>query len=218
MKQELDSEDWQRLLGWYQSNGRHWLPWRKERSIWSIFLAENLLRRTRAETVARVFEGIISLFPNASSVLSKKREWLLETQQLGFPKRFEKFFEACEAIVTDFDGEVPEDDKSLLELPGIGHYACNAIQCFGSGKGRYLIDTNTLRIASRLSGKEVGQARHRSTDARNLIEQCFGPEINLSADKNFALLDLASLVCKRLNPGCNVCPLRKRCAYYVGRE
>ena len=57
----------------------------------------------------------------------------------------------------------------------------------------------------------VFQEKHRSAVARDLMKHAFGSEERMTATYNFALLDLAFLVCKRSNPECVNCPLCDVC-------
>lgn len=210
----LSVQHWKKLQKWYKKNGRHTFPWRKNRTAWSIFVAENLLRRTRADSVAKIFPQIIQTFPDAVSVLSGKSKWLEMTHELGLPSRFDQFFEACKIICEKYNGNIPTNDKQLLSLPGIGHYSSDAIRCFSQNEKRFLVDTNTLRLSSRLLPDDhIEQENHKSPGARALVSKAFGPEDNMNANNNFALLDLAALVCKTSNPECSICPLSETCKY-----
>ena len=88
-------------------------------------------------------------------MLAQKSEWLRLTRELGFPGRFEQFFTACDVIIKSYEGELRTDSNELLALPCIGHYGSDAIRCFGLNENRYLVDTNTLRVGSRLTGYHI---------------------------------------------------------------
>ena len=52
------------LIGWYDQNGRYF-PWRKKRlTQYQIVIAETLLERTKAETVAKFYRHFIKDYPN----------------------------------------------------------------------------------------------------------------------------------------------------------
>jgi len=155
----IEANQIENLKIWYQLHGRHNLPWRKLETPWAIFVAESLLRRTNASLVAKVYGPIINEFCCPKDVIDRKARWLEITGSLGLASRFENFFEACDQIVCQFHGKVPSKYKSLLALPGVGHYIANAVICFGYHYPAYIIDTNTLRIASRVSGEEIKQER-----------------------------------------------------------
>lgn len=202
-----------RLLSWYQENGRHELPWRKLQTPWAIFVAESLLRRTKASTVADIYPSLIEEFPSPEDVIAKKIRWQQKTGVLGLASRAYQFFPACDQLIQQHQGKVPDNYKDLIALPGVGHYIANAVISFGYHLPAYIIDTNTIRIASRVSGEKITQAEHRSKKARRLLVHCFGDEDGLSPDLNYALLDLTFSICKPSKPDCNDCPLSNCCQY-----
>lgn len=210
--------NWDKLEQWWKKSGRRTFPWRKNRTPWRVFVAEILLRRTRAEAVGEIYLDLIREFPTPVSVLTHKSEWLEKVHSLGFRKRYEQFFKACEEISTKYSGKVPVNEKELWSLPGIGHYSTDAIRCFGFNERRYLVDTNTIRIASRLTGEQILQEKHRSKETREQIAIAFGPEENMTASINFALLDLAAQVCTPTSPECGECPIYQNCEYSMNRR
>lgn len=210
----LGKPEKERLFDWYQKNGRHELPWRKLQTPWAIFVAESLLRRTKATTVADVYPTLIDEFPSPEVVVTKKARWEKLTYALGIASRAHQFFLACEQLIQQHQGRIPSNYKDLIALPGVGHYIANAVITFGYKLPAYIIDTNTLRIVSRVSGKKISQKEHRSKKARYLLLHCFGDKDGLSSDMNYALLDLAYSICKQSKPDCNVCPFSDLCRYH----
>lgn len=209
----LGKREKKRLLAWYQENGRHELPWRKLQTPWAIFVAESLLRRTKASTVADIYPSLIDEFPCPEDVIGKKFRWQQKTNALGIASRAHQFFSACEQLIQQHQGKVPSKYEDLIALPGVGHYIANAVISFGYHLSAYIIDTNTIRIASRVSGEKITQAEHRSKKARRLLVHCFGDQDGLSPDLNYALLDLAFSICKPSKPDCKACPFSNRCQY-----
>ncbi|WP_227718322.1 hypothetical protein [Microbulbifer sp. Q7] len=116
-------------------------------------------------------------------------------------------------LVNRHRGHIPKRYSDLVALSGVGHYIANAVLCFGHGIPTHITDTNTLRIASRITGDKIGQERHRSQRARSLISRCFGGAAGLSANRNYALLDLAHSICTPSKPRCTLCPLSSICQY-----
>ena len=127
----LSSRDWRKLRQWYHAHGRCFLPWRVKPNPWSVLLAETLLHRTHAHIVANVYDTAIRQFTSASDVLLNKRAWISITRVLGLSWRAETFIAACTVLTKRYGGVVPPDKSSLVELPGVGHYAASAVRCFG---------------------------------------------------------------------------------------
>ena len=209
----LNKTAWKSLLSWHSKSGRHELPWRKNRTPWGVFIAENLLRRTNATAASSIYPKILKDFPTPKHVLQNPEQWKRETSSLGLTSRSDYFIQACEIIIKKYDGVVPTAYSDLLGLPGVGHYKANAIICFAHHKPAYLIDTNTLRIASRITGQEVNQSQHRSLEAQMIIGSAFGTAENMTSKRNYALLDLGRLVCKPRSPNCPECPIQMFCDY-----
>ena len=207
----IEKTDFEQLKRWYRLHGRHDLPWRRLETPWAIFVAESLLRRTNASIVAKVYGAIIDEFRCPEEVIKGKARWREATSCLGLASRADSFFQACDQIVHQHDGKVPNEYRILLALPGVGHYIASSVICFGYQCPTYIIDTNTLRIASRISGEEMKQEQHRSKRAKELLIHCFGRTGGLAPEFNYALLDLAFYVCKPKRPDCANCPLLDCC-------
>lgn len=204
---------WKSLLTWHKGEGRHDLPWRKINAPWAIFVAENLLRRTRSANVARIYNSIIKEFPSPKSVIEHEERWQEITSSLGIGNRAHHFFATCYILTDKHNGYIPDQYYELTALPGVGHYIANAVLCFAYNIPTYIVDTNTLRVASRITGIKINQEEHRSQKARIILKNCFGGDGGLYAAQNYALLDLAHSICTASNPKCQHCPLSRICHY-----
>ena len=203
---------WTQLRRWYRKHGRHGLPWRKDRNPWRVLLAETVLHRTRADIAAALYPQLVREFPDPQAVLRRPDLWYELVWPAGLAWRAQAFLACCGILTERFGGHVPSDQAALEGLPGVGHYVAQAVRCFGFGIRTPLVDTNTIRLASRISGLSASQERHRSRAVQQLVA-CLAEENRPpDDDDNFALLDLAALVCLPRSPSCETCPLRLDCA------
>jgi A/G-specific adenine glycosylase len=207
----LDSGTWAALRAWYASNGRHNLPWRHDRTPWRVLIAETLLHRTRADAVAGVYPPAVVEFPNPGSVLDRPDRWRDLLRPIGLSWRTEAFVQACASLVSLFNSEVPPDAGSLQHLPGVGHYVARAVMCFGFGRSARLVDANTIRLASRISGDVVAASAHRTRRIQDLVGRLSENGRSSGPEDNFALLDLAAIVCLPAKPRCMTCPVQRQC-------
>ena len=53
-------------------------------------------------------------------------------------------------IVTDHDGQVPDDYDQLRALPGVGDYTAAAVLSFAFGRRAIVLDVNVRRFLARL--------------------------------------------------------------------
>jgi DNA (cytosine-5)-methyltransferase 1 len=201
------------LLEWHRDRSRRF-PWRgSDLDPWHVLMAEMCLHRTRADQVAPVFKALLQIAPTPQAMVANADAALDAMQSLGLRWRAENVVQVAGALLELFDGQVPDNDLELRMLPGVGDYVAQAVLCFGFGRRAVLIDTNTVRIVSRLNGRDATrrwQLRldlHRMAGAR-------GPD----APFNYALLDLGALVCKAGTPVCGECPLRDYCVMGSGAE
>jgi DNA (cytosine-5)-methyltransferase 1 len=194
------------LTVWHVRNVRSF-PWRlSSLSPWHVLMAEMCLHRTRADQVAPVFERLLEIAPTPQAMVDHAHDALDAMQSLGLRWRAENLVQVAEVLIELFDGEVPNTDFELRMLPGVGDYVSQAVLCFGFGRRAVLIDTNTVRIISRLHGRDATRRWQLRLDMHRLA----GAE-GADAAFNYALLDLGALVCRAGIPRCGECPLKSRC-------
>lgn len=200
------------LHRWGRENIRLF-PWRQTTDPYQILLAEIFLHRTQVKQVAPVYAAFLSQYPNLASLLQASRENMYNMlYSLGLHWRIELLYEMVQAISVYHNGQIPRTREGLLSLPGVSQYVASALRCFAWDEPEVLLDTNTVRITGRLLGWQVKDSSRRSARFRQALEALLDRE-NPRAF-NYALLDLAHLVClKRQPPRCAECPLKQWCAF-----
>ena len=201
------------LLDWHGDNARTY-PWRDTGlDPWHVLMAEMCLHRTRADQVRPVFEALLRIAPTPALMVERGVEAVEAMASLGLRWRAENIVKVAQALVELFDGEVPSEDFELRMLPGVGDYVSQAVRCFAFGKRAVLLDTNTMRIVSRLYGRDTSRRWQLRLDLHHLAGAP-GPD----AEFNYALLDLGALICRAGTPRCELCPLQSRCATGSGAD
>jgi len=204
-----------RLRRWWRTNGRVF-SWRRSNDPWTVFLAEFLLQRTRADQVAAALPTLIKQLPSPAHVAGLSQAAIVrQIGGLGLTRRAAQLRDACRAIGVGYDGEIPTDPAELQTLPGVGPYVATAISVALTRRQGVLVDTNTVRVALRVTGTEVVAADvRRQKRVVEAISQLLGGPAGRSAW--WAVLDLAALICRPTNPACPECPISDLCK--VGRE
>jgi DNA (cytosine-5)-methyltransferase 1 len=193
------------LLNWWDIKRRSF-PWRDTRDPWLILLAELCLRRTRAPQVAERFKTISEAAPTPHAALGNSSRLRSAMAGLGLDKRTDDVINIARILANEHEGRVPEDEASLRDLPGVGHYIAGAVRCFAFGRPSVLVDTNTRRIAGRVAGRPSTSLREMRLELFR-ISGSEGP----SPRFNLALLDLGALVCRARRPICGQCPVAHHC-------
>jgi len=198
------------LFDWYNLDGRKF-PWRKSASTkYQYIIAEVLLQRTRAETVANFFPDFIQKFPSWKNLSTASPEQLQEyLQPLGLWRRRASSIHLLAQEMTRRNGRFPSCRSEIEALPGIGQYIANAILMFCHSEPQPLLDVNMSRVLERVFGSRKMADIRYDPYLQNLaltVVTCKKPE-----RMNWAILDLAATVCTIRNPHCDRCPIVKIC-------
>tara|TARA_Y200000002_G_scaffold205886_1_gene169849 strand:- start:206 stop:922 length:717 start_codon:yes stop_codon:yes gene_type:complete len=120
-----------------------------------------------------------------------------------------------QVIITNFKGELPDNFKDLLSLPGIGSYTASAILAIAFNKPYIPLDGNIERVLKRY----LYLKKDKEIQKDNLIKKksIFGVS-SRSMDYAQALMELGALICKPKNPLCNQCPISKNCKSYKKKD
>jgi A/G-specific adenine glycosylase len=212
----LSASEWTNLRLWYGEHGRHHLPWRKASTPWNVLLAEVLLHRTRASAVEALYDEVSTEFPSPETVIRRPADWIKITSPAGLSWRAELFVSTCEQLVFLHGSEVPAEWAALTSLPGVGHYIASTVRCFGFGIPEVIVDTNTIRLASRIAREALNPTHHRSQKVRRTVSQLLEDGTAGYAEDNYTLLDLAAIVCRTGQLECARCPVVSGCK--TGRE
>lgn len=189
------------------------LPWRRWRTPYRVFIAEFLLVRTRADVVARIFENVIAQYPDVCTLANASEVEIEKTlAPLGLNKRVPLLRRAAQHIIAKHQGQIPESLEELMAIPGLGLYSAPAIMAFAFDSATVPADVNILRFVSRVTGLAMMHKTKGSAVLRSLLPLLSGNRRNPTVEY---LLDFTRLVCRPRKPTCGLCPLTKRCDYFV---
>lgn len=201
------------LLKWYKKHGRHF-PWRnKSITNYQAVIAEVLLQRTKAETVAKFYPQFLKDFPNwkslADAPLKKIEKYLVP---IGLYRQRSKRLKSLAKEMVKRNGRLPRNREDLESIPFMGQYIANAVEVVIFNQRRPLIDVNMARVLERFFGK------------RELADIRYDPKLQKLASKlvhhskakwiNWAILDYAAAVCRARLPNCGICLPCSHCNHY----
>ena len=154
-------------------------------------------------------------FPDPRTLAAAGQELEAKLRPLGFgTQRAGQLRALAERMVLAY-GHGAELD--LSRLPGIGPYSSGMVAAVLGVRGAVAVDTNIARVVQRLYGVRPSHFEPRkSTNIWSLTsELAGGPKSSIRV--LWAMLDLASAICKTNNPKCHSCPLRTECSYFKTR-
>lgn len=199
-----------RLLAWYRVNKRI-LPWRDHPDPYAVWVSEIMLQQTRVETVVDYFTRWMSAFPTVNALAQADEQEVLNLWEgLGYYSRARNLHKAARFVVDEYDSQLPEDEKELQNLPGIGRYTAAAIASMAFGRDSAALDGNIRRVYTRLFdiAEPIGTTKTEKL-LWEMAEELL-PRGN-AGDYNQALMDLGAIICTPKSPKCDDCPLREGC-------
>lgn len=138
------------LLEWYRANGRNFLWRKKSNPIYQKVIAEVLLQRSRAETIAAFYPVFVTRFPSWASLASSTEEEIGEfLKPVGLWRRRASSILKLAAEMRRRNGKFPRTREEIESLPGVGQYIANAVLMFAHGEPQPLLDVNMARVLER---------------------------------------------------------------------
>jgi endonuclease-3 len=112
-----------------------------------------------------------------------------------------------EALIRDFQGDVPEDRAALEALPGVGRKTANVVLNTAFGHETFAVDTHIFRV-----GNRTGLARGKTPLAVELkLDKAVPQPFRLHA--HHWLILHGRYVCKARTPECWRCIVSDLCAF-----
>jgi endonuclease-3 len=113
--------------------------------------------------------------------------------------------EISRILLDKYDGKVPDDMESLLELPGVGRKTANCVLAHAFFKDALAVDTHVHRISNRLGLVRTKVPEETETELKKIFPQKYWKHINL------LLVKLGQNVCRPISPRCKACTLNDMC-------
>ena len=205
----------QRVLAWFDINGRHDLPWQHNKTSYRVWVSEIMLQQTQVKTVIPFYLRFMQAYPDVVDLADAPQDEVLHLWTgLGYYARARNLHKAAQKIRDEHNGEFPDSLESVMALPGIGRSTAGAILSIAKGQKHAILDGNVKRVLSRyyaVAGwpglKAVEQQLWDYAQQLTPNERC--------ADYTQAMMDLGATLCVRSKPKCDQCPLQTDCLAYA---
>jgi A/G-specific adenine glycosylase len=200
-----------KLLAWYDTNGRHNLPWHHDRNPYRVWVSEIMLQQTQVTTVIPYFQAFMQRFPDVKALaVAPVDDVLSHWSGLGYYARARNLHKAAKQVVEEHDGEFPADQSELEALSGIGRSTAAAILAQAFEKRATILDGNVKRVLARYHAVPGWPGK---TSVLNRLWECAEQHTPDQRVKDYtqAIMDLGAMVCTRSRPACEQCPLEAGC-------
>ena len=139
------------VLAYYETHGRHDLPWRIPDKdgfkAYKILISETMLQQTQVARVVPKYGQFLQLFPNVEALAEASQGAVLTAWSgLGYNRRARYLHRAAQAIANDYNGKLPNNVTDLTKLPGIGVNTAGAVVVYAFNQPVIFIETNIRSV------------------------------------------------------------------------
>ena len=201
-----------RILLWFEKEGRKF-PWRKKGlTSYQKVIAEVLLQRTKAETVAKFYKTFLTKYPNWGSLNNTRTKTLEKVlTPIGLYRQRSLLLKKLAKEMVKLNGKLPKGKEEIEKLPFAGQYITNAILQYIFHKPAPLLDVNMARVLERFFGpRELADIRYDP-----YLQELAWKVVNHKDSKkiNWGILDFAAGICTIKDPKCFSCINKDKCSY-----
>ncbi len=205
----------ERVLSWFDKNGRKHLPWQQDVTPYKVWVSEIMLQQTQVTTVIPYFERFMCSFPTIFDLADASQDDVLHHWTgLGYYARARNLHKAAKVLVEAHNGEFPNDIDDVIALPGIGRSTAGAILSLSRNKRHPILDGNVKRVLARYYAISGWPGQKTVENALWDVAEKNTPH-NRCANYTQVMMDLGAMVCTRSKPKCDECPLQSNCIAYA---
>jgi A/G-specific adenine glycosylase len=200
-----------RLLKHFKAHARA-LPWRQNRTPYSIWLAEIMLQQTTVTAVTDYYHTFLQRFPTLVDLAKADLQEIFHLWQgLGYYSRARNLHACAKVLVAEHNASFPTSAAQLQKLPGIGPYTAGAIAAIAFHENTPVVDGNVERVISRVCHIQTPLPKSKP-EIKSIVTQLTDP----TEPGNFAeaMMDLGATICTPRTPKCDICPLKELCRAY----
>ena len=182
-------------------------PALKFRNPFELLIAVILSAQCTDVRVNVVTERLFAKAPTPEAIMALGLSALEEEiRDCGlFRNKAKNIMAACQLLLQEYGGQVPEDFEALQKLPGVGRKTANVVMSVAFDYPAIAVDTHVFRVANRLKLAAGSTPLEVEKGLQKAI-----PREKWSAAHHWLIWHGRKL-CKARSPLCGECPLQQVC-------
>ena len=156
--------------------------------------------------------ALFERYPDAEALSKATVEDIYELiKSISYPNNKSKnLLGMAKALMSDFNGVVPDDVDKLQTLPGVGRKTANVVASVAFNKPAMAVDTHVFRVSARIGLTK--NAKNPLETERQLVK--YIPESIIPKAHHWLILH-GRYVCKARKPECEKCGINTICEYFL---
>lgn len=206
------AERYRRALEWFEQEMPEPQTELRYDSPFHLLLAVILSAQCTDKRVNMITPPLFEAFPTPQSLADSDEPTVFEyIRSVSYPNtKTRSLLGAARKLVSDFNGEVPDNLDNLLTIPGVGRKTANVMLAVVWNRAAMAVDPHVFRVAERIgltSGSRTPFETEKALTA-NI------PEEKIPRAHHWLILH-GRYICKARKPECENCGLTGFCRYYI---
>ena len=122
-----------------------------------------------------------------------------------FNNKSKNIIKMAQSVLTDYDGEIPHNQKELMKLAGVGNKTANVFMIEFEGANLMAVDTHVFRVSHRLG---LSDGKNVDITEADLVKKLKGHDLHIFHQ---AMVLFGRYICKAVKPDCDNCLFPQVC-------
>ncbi|MBQ5441591.1 MAG: endonuclease III [Firmicutes bacterium] len=178
-------------------------------NTFELLVAVCLSAQTTDKSVNKVTPKLFGKYPDAFSLAEARQEEVEELiRTIGmYRTKSRNIINLAKELASKYNGVVPKDYDSLVNLPGVGRKTANVVLSVGFGEQRIAVDTHVFRVANRIGLVKANDVLKTELGLMEVIPN------DRWSETHHSLIFHGRNICYARKPKCKECPIKDLCLW-----
>lgn len=209
------TERYQRVIEWFSANMPEAETELDYKDPYQLMVAVILSAQCTDKRVNLITPGFFDEIPDVETLANSTQERVFELiRSCSYPNNKAKhLIGAAKKLLSDFQGEIPDNIDDLQTIPGIGRKTANVIVSVAFKKPAFAVDTHVHRVANR-----IGLASNTKTPLATEEQLTANFPRELWPIAHHWIILHGRYICQARKPKCTECGLTDVCKYFQSNK